>query len=102
MIRTEPWAWDEMGLTLDSGGGDEVTTTDIEIVGAGHTLAAGLSSTVTVLTNLTGALGDARFGKGIAGNDTTVITIAALAKCSLTIFGFIFRHPKLEPVAKIT
>ena len=99
MIITEPWAWDEMGLTLDSGGGDEVTTTDIEIVGPEHFLAADLSGTVTVLTNLTGELGDARFGKGIAGNDATVIATAALVDGQTYDVIYIYEKGATLPVA---
>ncbi|HCO92772.1 MAG TPA: hypothetical protein DIU00_02275, partial [Phycisphaerales bacterium] len=78
MIITECWGWDEMGLTLGGGAGQEVVTTDIEIVVPGHPLAAGLSGTVTVLTDLASARGTARFSNGIAGNEATVIARATL------------------------
>ncbi len=52
MIAGEPWGWDEMGLTHGGGAGTEVTSTDITIVNPGHYLAAGLSGTVTVLTEM--------------------------------------------------
>ena len=57
MIITECWGWDEMGLTHGGGAGQDVTTTDIEIVEPGHFLAAGLSGTVPVLTDLVSNLG---------------------------------------------
>ncbi|MCP4612433.1 MAG: hypothetical protein GY845_27360 [Planctomycetes bacterium] len=78
MIITECWAWDEMGLTKGGGAGQEVATTDIEIANPGHPLAAGLSGTVTVLTDTTGADGVARFSQGIAGDEATVIATATL------------------------
>ncbi|MCP4257656.1 MAG: hypothetical protein GY774_09050, partial [Planctomycetes bacterium] len=79
MIITECWAWDEMGLTKGGGAGQDVATTDIEIVNPGHSLAAGLSGTVSVLTDITGADGVARFSQGIAGDEATVIATATLA-----------------------
>ncbi|MDT8301513.1 MAG: hypothetical protein RQ760_08515 [Sedimentisphaerales bacterium] len=79
MIITECWAWDEMGLTLGGGAGQDVATTDIEIVNPGHPLAAGLSGTVPVLTEITGTEGTARFSQGIAGEEATVIATATLA-----------------------
>ena len=80
MVVAEPWAWDEMGLTEGSGSGDDVATTDIEIVEPGHFLAAGLSGTVPVLTDITGPdWGTARLGKGIAGPEATVIATATLS-----------------------
>ena len=78
MIVNEMWAWDEMGLT-HGGGADEVAvTTDIEIVNPGHPLAAGLSGTVPLLTDITSSLGACRLGKGIAGDEATVIATATL------------------------
>jgi len=80
MVVAEPWAWDEMGLTEGGGSGTEVATTDIEIVEPGHFLAAGLSGTVPVLTDITGPdWGTARFGMGIAGAEATVIATATLS-----------------------
>jgi hypothetical protein len=80
MVVAEPWAWDEMGLTEGSGSGIDVATTDIEIVEPGHFLAAGLSGTVPVLTDITGPdWGTARFGMGIAGPEATVIARATLS-----------------------
>jgi len=76
MVVMEPWARDEMGLT--GGGGDEAVSTEIEIVDSGHFLAGGLSGTVPVLTDITGDLGTARLGKGIAGDEATVIATATL------------------------
>ncbi len=79
MIVAEPWAWDEMGLTEGGGSGQEVATTDIEIADPGHYLAAGLSGTVPILTDITGPVsGTARFSNGIAGNEATVIARATL------------------------
>jgi len=78
MVITECWAWDEMGLTLGGGAGQDVATTEIEIVEPGHPLAAGLNGTVSVLTDISGDLGTARFAQGIAGNEATVIARATL------------------------
>jgi len=80
MVITECWAWDEMGLTEGGGSGIDVATTDIEIVDPGHYLAAGLSGTVPVLTDITGPIsGMARFSKGIAGAEATVIATTTLS-----------------------
>ena len=78
MLITECWGWDEMGLTHGGGAGQDVVSTDIEIVSPDHPLAAGLSGTVTVLTDITSDIGTSRFGNGIAGNDATVIATATL------------------------
>ena len=67
MIISESWAWDEMGLTIGVGGGPAVATTNIQIVAPDHPLAAGLSGTVSVLTDITGARGAARDANGVAG-----------------------------------
>jgi len=80
MVITEAWAWDEMGLTEGGGTGIDVATTDIEIVDPGHYLAAGLSGTVPVLTDITGPdSGTARFSMGIAGEEATIIARATLS-----------------------
>ena len=81
MIVNEMWAWDEMGLThLGVGDSDEAAaTTNIEIVNPDHFLAAGLSGTVAFLTDLTSTLGPCELGKGIAGDEATVIATATLA-----------------------
>lgn len=80
MVITEAWAWDEMGLTEGGGSGVDVATTDIEIVDPEHYLAAGLSGTVPVLTDITGPIsGTARFSKGVAGAEATVIARATLS-----------------------
>ncbi|MFB0552588.1 MAG: hypothetical protein ACETWQ_04650, partial [Phycisphaerae bacterium] len=80
MVITEAWAWDEMGLTEGGGTGIDVATTDIEIVDPGHYLAAGLSGTVPVLTDITGPVsGTARFSMGIAGEEANVIARATLS-----------------------
>lgn len=78
MVITECWAWDEMGLTKGGGAGQDIVTTEIEIVEPGHPLAAGLSGMVSVLTDITGDLGTARFANGIAGDEATVIATATL------------------------
>lgn len=79
MIVTEMWAWDEMGLTTGGGADELVVTTNIEIVNPRHPLAAGLSGSVALLTNTTSSLGECRLGKGIAGDEATVIATANLA-----------------------
>ncbi|MCP4610222.1 MAG: DUF1349 domain-containing protein [Planctomycetes bacterium] len=79
MVVTECWGWDEMGLTLGGGAGQEVATTEIEIVAPEHPLAAGLSGIVSVLTDIEGDRGIARFGQGMAGDQATVIATATLA-----------------------
>jgi hypothetical protein len=91
MVVAEPWAWDEMGLTEGSGSGTDVATTDIEIVEPGHFLAAGLSGTVPVLTDITGPdWGTARFGMGIAGPEATVIATATLSDGQTYDFLFVY------------
>jgi hypothetical protein len=79
MVITEAWGYDEMGLTLGTGEGLEVATTDIEIVEPGHPLAAGLTGTVSVLTDIASSRGPARFTTGRAGTDATVIATATLS-----------------------
>jgi len=80
MVVGEPYAWDEMGMTLNSPCiTSDVATTDIAIVNPDHFLAAGLSGTVTVLTNITGSAGTAQFANGRVGGEGTVIATATLA-----------------------
>jgi len=80
MIVGEPYAWDEMGMTLNSPCiTSDVATTDIEIINPSHFLAAGLSGTVTVLTDITGPDGVAQFANGKVGGQGTSIAIATLA-----------------------
>ena len=79
MVITEAWGYDEMGLTLGTGEGLEVATTEIEIVAPGHPLAAGLTGTVSVLTDITSPRGTARFATGQAGSAGTVIATATLS-----------------------
>jgi len=99
MVVAEPWAWDEMGLTEGGGSGTEVATTDIEIVEPGHFLAAGLSGTVPVLTDITGPdWGTARFGMGIAGAEATVIATATLSDGQT--YDFIFVYEKGAKLAQ--
>ncbi|MHC4631231.1 MAG: hypothetical protein ACYS9C_08140, partial [Planctomycetota bacterium] len=69
MIVGEPYAWDEMGLTEGGGGDDAAVTTDIEIVAPEHPLAAGLSGSVPVLTEIPAGC---NLGKGITGPEATV------------------------------
>jgi len=79
MVITEAWAYDEMGLTIGTGEGIEVSSTDIEIVLPGHPLAGGLTGTVTVLTDLQSTRGPARFSTGRASEDATVVAQATLS-----------------------
>ncbi len=79
IVVGEPYCWDEMGMTSGGGSTSDVATTDITIVSPGHFLAAGLSGTVTVLTDITGSAGTAQFANGDAGGDATVIATATLA-----------------------
>lgn len=79
MVITEAWGYDEMGLTLGTGEGIDVATTEIEIVAPDHPLAAGLSGTVSVLTDLQSERGMARFATGRAGSAATVIATATLS-----------------------
>ncbi|MHC4144243.1 MAG: LamG-like jellyroll fold domain-containing protein [Planctomycetota bacterium] len=79
IIVGEPWAWDEMGMTLGGGGSSAVATNDITIVNSGHYLAAGLSGIVPVITNTMGPEGPAEFAKGNVGGDGTAIATATLA-----------------------
>jgi len=79
MIVGEPYAWDEMGMTLGGGGTSDVATTDIEIINPTHFLAAGLSGTVTVLTDITGPDGVAQFANGKVGGQGVSIATAKLA-----------------------
>ena len=99
MIITECWGWDEMGLTLGGGAGQDVVTTDIEIVGPGHPLAAGLSGMVTVLTDIVSERGAARFSNGIAGNEATVIARATLLDGQTYDVFFIYEKGAKLPVA---
>ncbi len=98
MVITECWGWDEMGLTSGGGAGQEVATTDIEIVTPGHPLAAGLSGTVTVLTDITSDRGAARFGQGIAGDEATVIATATLADGQTYDVIFVYEKGAALPV----
>ncbi|OHB68073.1 MAG: hypothetical protein A2Y77_16285 [Planctomycetes bacterium RBG_13_62_9] len=79
MVITEAWAYDEMGLTIGTGEGIEVATTDIEIVAPQHQLAAGLSGTVPVLTELASVRGTSRFATGNPGPTATVVARATLS-----------------------
>ncbi len=90
MVITESYAWDEMGLTHGGGQAQNVVTTDIEIIDPGHYLAAGFSGTVTVLTDITGARGPARFGNGIAGDEADIIATATLADGQTYDFVFVY------------
>jgi len=90
MVTTESYAWDEMGLTEGGGKAQNVVTTDIEIIDPGHYLAAGFSGTVTVLTDITGARGPARFGNGIAGDEADAIATATLVDGQTYDFVFVY------------
>jgi len=79
MIVGEPYAWDEMGMTLGGGGTSDVASTDIEIIRPGHFLAAGLSGTVTVLTDIVGPEATAQFANGKVGGQGISIATATLA-----------------------
>ncbi len=79
IVVGEPYCWDEMGMTRAGGSTSDVATTDITIVSPGHFLAAGLSGTVPVLTDITGSAGIAQFANGDAGDEATVIATATLA-----------------------
>jgi hypothetical protein len=81
MVVGEPYCWDEMGMTLNSPCiTSDVATTNITIVSPVHYLAAGLSGTVTVLTDLAGSVGTtAQFANGRVGGEGTVIATATLA-----------------------
>ncbi|MFB0553727.1 MAG: hypothetical protein ACETWQ_10490 [Phycisphaerae bacterium] len=98
MVITESYAWDEMGLTEGGGQAQNVVTTDIEIIDPGHYLAAGFSGTVTVLTDITGARGPARFGNGIAGDEADVIATATLVDGQT--YDFVFVYEKGAAVAQ--
>jgi len=79
IVVGEPYCWDEMGMTKGGGSTSDVATTDITIVSPGHFLAAGLSGTVPVLTDIAGSAGTAQFANGDAGDEATVIATATLA-----------------------
>jgi hypothetical protein len=79
IVVGEPYCWDEMGMTSGGGSTSDVATTDITIVSPGHFLAAGLSGTVPVLTDIAGSAGTAQFANGSVGGDGTVIATATLA-----------------------
>ena len=96
MIVGEPYAWDEMGLTEGSGGDDPAVTTDVEIVDPGHYLAAGLSGTVAVLTEI---LEGGNLGKGITGPEATVIATATLSDGVTYDVIFVYEKGAALPVA---
>ncbi|MHC4241024.1 MAG: alpha/beta hydrolase [Planctomycetota bacterium] len=96
MIVGEPWAWDEMGLTEGSGGDDPAVTTDAEIVDPGHYLAAGLSGSVDVLTEI---LEGGNLGKGVTGPEATVIATATLSDTVTYDVIFVYEKGAALPVA---
>ena len=96
MIVGEPWAWDEMGLTEGSGGDDPAVTTDVEIVDPEHYLAAGLSGTVAVFTEI---LAGCNLGKGITGPEATVIATATLSDTVTYDVIFVYEKGAALPVA---
>ena len=81
MVVGEPYCWDEMGMTLNSPcRTSDVATTDITIANPEHYLAAGLSGTVSVLTDIVNSAGaTAQFANGMVGGEGTVIATATLA-----------------------
>jgi hypothetical protein len=99
MVITEAWGYDEMGLTLGTGEGIDVATAEIEIVQPGHPLAAGLSGTVSVLTDVQSERGMARFSTGRAGTDSTVIARATLSDGVTYDVIFIYEKGAALPVA---
>ena len=96
MIVGEPWAWDEMGLTEGGGGDDPAVTTDVEIVDPGHYMAAGLSGTVAVLTDI---LEGGNLGKGITGPEATAIATATLSDGQTYDVIFVYEKGAALPVA---
>jgi len=98
MVITEAWGYDEMGLTLGTGEGLEVATTEIEIVAPDHPLAAGLSGTVSVLTEIQSERGTARFATGQAGNEATVIARATLSDGATYDVIFVYEKGATLPV----
>jgi hypothetical protein len=96
MVVGEPYAWDEMGLTEGDGGDDAAVTTDVEIVDPGHYLAAGLSGTVPVLTDIPAGC---NLGKGITGPEATVIATATLSDGQTYDVIFVYEKGAALPVA---
>jgi hypothetical protein len=99
MVITEAWAYDEMGLTLDTGEGIAVASTDIQIVEPTHPLAARLSGTVPVLTALESTRGAARFATGRAGPTATVIARATLSDGATYDVLWVYEKGAALPVA---
>ncbi|MHC4330430.1 MAG: hypothetical protein ACYSWW_20175 [Planctomycetota bacterium] len=99
MIVNEMWGWDEMGLTHGGGADENTVTTDIEIVNPDHYLAAGLSGSIALITDLTGTLGECHLGKGIAGDEATVIATASLADGETYDVIFVYEKGAALPVA---
>ena len=97
IIVGEPWAWDEMGMDTGGGGGNDVTTTDITIVNPGHPLAAGLTGTVAVLTDVSKDGATARFARCFVGGDG--ISIATWDDAG-TIKDFLVVYEKGDRLAK--
>ncbi|MHC4594428.1 MAG: LamG-like jellyroll fold domain-containing protein [Planctomycetota bacterium] len=98
MIIGEPWAWDEMGLDTGGGGGNNVATTDITIVNPAHPLAAGLSGTVAVLTDVSKDGAIARFARCFVGGDG--IAIATWTDAAGTIFDVVMVYEKGDKLAQ--
>ncbi|MHC4324687.1 MAG: LamG-like jellyroll fold domain-containing protein, partial [Planctomycetota bacterium] len=55
IIVSEPYAWDEMGLTTEAGSNQIPDSENITIVNANHPMAAGYSGNVPVFTSLPGS-----------------------------------------------
>ncbi len=98
MVITEAWGYDEMGLTLGTGEGLDVATTEIEIIAPDHPLAAGLSGIVSVLTEIQSERGMARFTTGRAGNEATVIATATLSDGATYDVIFVYEKGATLPV----
>ncbi len=99
IVTNEAWALDEMGMTIGTGEGIEVATKEIQIVKPDHYLAAGLSGTVEVITDLASARGAARFATGRVGEEATVIATATLSDGETYDVVFIYEKGAALPVA---
>ncbi|MCH8193570.1 MAG: discoidin domain-containing protein [Planctomycetes bacterium] len=97
MIIGEGWAWDEMGLSAGSAGCIDVVNTNITIVNPEHRLAAGLTGTVAVLTDVSKDGAIARFSRTHAGGDGTVI---ATWTDGTTVFDVVMVYEKGDMLAK--
>ena len=92
MVIAEAWGWYEMGLTQAACIGLAVATPDVNIVDPENPLAAKLTGTVSVLTDITGTRGAARFAQGVAGSEAQVAVRATLSDG--TTYDVIFAYEK--------